>query len=449
MAVALERSAAQRLARFAAGLSLADVPADVIDAAKLHLLDALACALAADALGEQRAPVELVVAAGGAEEATLVGRAERVPAQAAALANGALAHALDFDDTHAESVAHISAVVGPVALACAEAYGRDGETMLAAFVAGAETTIRLGAAASGEFHERGLHPTSVCGVFGATATAASLIGLDAGATADALGLAGSRAAGVLASLAEGVPVKPLHAGWAARDGVECARLAALGARGPRGVLEGHLGLFEALLGDGHAEALNAQVSDLGARWETPRIGFKPMPVCHFMHGVLEGAASLDVGAPSGIEEIEVAIDGAGVGLVLEPAAEKGRPVGSYDARFDLPWCVGAVLADGALTLAALRSPSDHAVALELASKVTYSVLADGDRSQFGGSIAVALRDGRRMEAVVSHPLGTTGAPMGADEVRAKARANAGGRAKALIAAVDSLDLHALRGAIVG
>ena len=140
-------------------------------------------------------------------------------------------------------------------------------------------------AASGAFHARGFHPTSVCGVFGATAAAARLAGLDAETTTSALGLAGSMSSGLMAYLNDGTPTKPVHAGWAAQAGVLAARLAAHGAEGPAGVLDGRFGVFHAFVDDDEP-SLAEQLDDLGSRWETLRVSYKPYPACHFMHGSL-------------------------------------------------------------------------------------------------------------------------------------------------------------------
>ena len=104
---------------------------------------------------------------GGTPEATVIGLEERLPAPNAAFANAMLCHGLDFDDTHGESVAHVSTVVSPAAMALAEARGAAGADLLAAIVAGNEIVTRVGMAAPGAFHARGFHPTAICGIFGA------------------------------------------------------------------------------------------------------------------------------------------------------------------------------------------------------------------------------------------------------------------------------------------
>ncbi|HEX6391120.1 MAG TPA: MmgE/PrpD family protein, partial [Solirubrobacteraceae bacterium] len=159
-------TAAQQIAAWAAALRPDDVPAGVRVAAELHALDAAGCALAAHGLGEGGAVRALAEEEAGAPQATALGVAAKVPAATAALVNGTLAHALDFDDTHDEAVCHVSAVVTPAALAAGEAANAAPADVLTAIVAGNEVVCRIGQAAKHGFHARGFHPTSVCGVFG-------------------------------------------------------------------------------------------------------------------------------------------------------------------------------------------------------------------------------------------------------------------------------------------
>ena len=183
----------------------------------------------------------------------MIGGEERCPAPAAALVNGTLAHALDFDDTHLPSVLHPSASVVPAALAVAEARGRSGAEALHAIAVGIEINVRLGSAGYDAtqrvnlFFERGLHATSICGALAAAGAAALLLGLDAAGVADAIGIAASMGAGLLEANRTGGTVKRVHCGWAAHAGVCAAELARSGLTGPPTVLEGRFGFFAGLL----------------------------------------------------------------------------------------------------------------------------------------------------------------------------------------------------------
>lgn len=436
-------TAAERLAAFAVVLRDGDVPAAVRERAVLHVLDAVGCAYAASALGEGGEARAVVQAQGGTPEASLIGARTRAPATGAALANGTLMHALDFDDTHPPSICHITAVVAPAALAVAEATGATGRELVTAYVAGCEAVARIGAAADGEFHRRGFHATGVCGVFGATIAAARLLSLDAGATTRALGIAGSFAPGLLEFLGDGSSTKRLHAGGAARAGVEAALLAAAGATGPAGVIDGRYGLFATHLGDPRAAAVAVQLDDLGSRWETGSMAIKPYPCCHFMHGALEALASLDLRAAE-VAGIGVRVADAGVGLILEPAAAKPRPRTPYDAKFSLPFTAGALLVHGRVGVATFTPAGiDDEAAVAVAGRMTYEAVPLAQMANgFGGSVEVRTADGRTLQAVVDHPRGSLAAPMTADDVRAKFRDNAS-------LALSSDAVLALEAAILG
>ncbi|CAB4878715.1 unannotated protein [freshwater metagenome] len=455
-------TSAQQLAAFAAGLSDAGLPADVSEQALLHLLETLGCGLAALALGEVTFVLSAAIEAGGTGPATAIGSRDGLPAAGAALVNGTLFHALDFDDTHPDSVVHVSAAVVAAALAAGEAAGSSGAGLVRALVIGNETSARIGMAAGGRFHARGFHPTGVCGVFGATAAAASLRGLDEERFTHALGIAGSMAGGLFEFLADGTKTKPLHPGWAAHAALMAVGLAAHGATGPATVLEGSRGFFAAYL-HGEDHDLEAQLADLGARWETPQMAFKPYPACHYIHAPLDALASLmrDHGlGPQDVEGIVALSDETGVGLVLHPLADKLRPRTAYDAKFSLPYCLGAMLVHGRVNVGSFTAEAiaDPAV-LELAARVTYEqkdYAAAPDA--FPGGVRVTTRDGRTLEAELRHQRGGAQNPMAAAEIIAKFEAGAelalpGERVAELRDAVRGLDngpdlraLAVLRGA---
>src|SRR5712691_5485632 len=225
-------TAADRLAEFTTSLAYERIPADVVRAAKLHVLDTLGCGLAAHALGVATEGRAAMAELGGEPQASVIGLDGALPAPNAAFANAMLCHGLDFDDTHSDSVSHVSVVVCPASLAVAEAIGASGRDLLTAIVAGNEIVTRVGMAASGLFHKRGFHPTAICGIFGAAAAASRLFGSDAPTAASALGIAGSFAGGLFAYLDDATATKPLHPAWAAHGAVLAARLAGLGAEGP-------------------------------------------------------------------------------------------------------------------------------------------------------------------------------------------------------------------------
>lgn len=419
---------AERLAAFVTSCADGDIPAAVIEAERLHVLDSVGCGLAAFALDE--APFILASAAETDTNGpcTAIGMADGATPDTAALVNGTLIHALDFDDTHPDSVVHVSAAVVAAGLAAAEVAGSSAGALLGALVLGNETSIRLGMAAGGRFHARGFHPTGVCGVFGATVTAARLRGLDAAQTANALGIAGSMAGGLLEFLADGAKTKPLHPGWAAHAALSAVRLAAHGATGPTTIFDGARGFFGAYL-HGETATVAEQMADLGERWETPDIAFKPYPACHYTHAPIDALARVmdEHGIRAGdVESIVALSDETGVGLVLAPLHDKLRPRTVYDAKFSLPYCLGAQLAHGRVEVGSFTPQAiAEADVLDLAARVTYEQKAYAPAPDaFPGGVRVSTRDGRTLEAELRHQRGGSENPMSRQDVVDKFRGNA-------------------------
>ena len=423
MAATSKESVSTRFAEFAAGFGGVEIPAAVRHEAKLHILDALGCAVAACGSGEQAPAAGVLERRSRSGACSVIGRGNRVDPLWAAFGNAVLVQAMDYDDTHAEAVCHVSSVVTPTMLAVTEEHGGSGADALGRYVLGAEVTARIGAASEADFISRGIHPTSVCGVFGAAALAGSAMGLAAEQIADALGIAGSHAAGILVCLSEGVEAKPLHAGGAARNGIFSAELAAAGGRGPRNVFEGPAGLFQAFTGDDHLEQLELRLADLGERWMTAEIAVKAMPVCHYQQGALEAARGIGVAA-SDIESVELGIDPAGIPIVLEPLAEKVAPVSTYQARFSLPYCTAVTLVEGQIDIGNLTGAVGDPEVERLAASVSGFALAPGDRGDFAGEVILRLKSGATKTARVDHPMGTPVRPMGDADVLAKYRENA-------------------------
>lgn len=435
---------AERLARFAVSLRYETLPPDVVDSVRLRLLDTLGLALAGSRADFAPPLLEVVRGEGGA--CTVLGTSHTAPAPLAILVNGALAHGLDFDDTHAASITHASAVVLPTVLAVAEARGLHGRAAIVAAVAGYEAITRLGMAASGAFHDRGWHATAVCGPFAAALAAGHGAGLEAGRLVAALGIAGSCASGIMEFLEDGSWVKRLHPGWAGHAGAVAASLAAGGFTGPATVLEGRFGFYATFLGkapDG------APFDTLGREWETPRIAFKPYPCCHYNHAYLDCALEIRTAhalRPEDIESIECRVPAGEVPIVCEPAAGKARPGTAYEAQFSLPFCVAAALVDGGVGIETFSPPrlGDPRI-LALAARVRYTVDADSRfPSVFPGWLRVRLTDGRTVEARAADGRGGPSRPLPQEAIVQKFRANAGralppSRVAELEAAVLDLD----------
>ncbi len=262
-------------------LSLAartDLPPDARATARLSLFDWMVCGLAGvDEPVAQK--VRATLAGEGGHPVAAVMGAARLPARAAAMANGTTSHALDYDDTHFAHVGHLSVGIYPAALAAGEEVGASAAAVADAFLVGAESAIRVGLHLGRAHYDRGFHQTATAGAFGATVAAARLYGLTPAQTRAALGLCATRASGLKGQF--GTMGKPLNAGIAASNGIECAAFARAGLTSADDGLEGAQGFIPT-----HADAPDptAAYSD---RFLFPDIRYKLHACCHGTHAMIE------------------------------------------------------------------------------------------------------------------------------------------------------------------
>lgn len=439
---------AQTLARWSAHLAFAAIPPEVVADIRLRILDSLGIQLASHTLPSTRAAISLVQRWGGRPEASIPGLAERLPAPAAALAAGVMAHSFDFDDTHSPTLIHISACMVPAVLAVGERAGLSGQELITCAAAGYEVALNLGLASPGKFHDHGLHSTSIFGTFGAAAAAARALRLSEEQTVWAFGIAGSQAAGLLQSLVDGTWAKLFNCGWAAHSGLVAAELAALGFTGPPAVFEGRFGVYPAHLRPDEFDLTRA-TAGLGQTWQTPGISFKLYPACHHLHSFLDAVADLKqrhAVDPAAITEVVCLVAPEQVQIICEPWVEKLQPTTEYSARFSLPYAIAAgfCLPDqgvDAYTPDLAREP--HLAAL--ASKVRYELRPSPDFPRvLPADIRVTLADGRSLTASRRNCRGPYGDPIRAADIERKFRANAGrllpaSRVEAIIDAVAELE----------
>src|SRR4051794_34396915 len=317
------------LADQARALRPADIPETVRGWARQCVLDAVGCTLA----GASDPLVTILLAEmreqGGAAAATILGRADRLPAASATLVNGAASHALDFDDVNLAMPAHPSVAILPALLALAEETGSSGADVLTAFVAGYELQCRIGRTiAPGHYDGLGFHATATVGSFGSAAACAHLLGLGAEPFAMALGIAGTQAAGLKSMF--GTMCKPLHAGKAAYHGLMAAKLAARGFTSRTDVVECGQGFARTHSPDFNPErAFDAPPNG----WYVCNNLFKYHASCYMTHAPIEAARKLREQhgiAASDVERIDVQIDEACDRICNIPAPRTG-----LEAKFSL------------------------------------------------------------------------------------------------------------------
>jgi 2-methylcitrate dehydratase PrpD len=417
-----DSSEARRIATFALGLQLSDIPAAVRETAKEHFLDAFGTAIAASGFDFGRVTLEGVRGLGSADEATAIGSGVRLPAPSAALVNGVLAHGLDFDDTHITGVYHASAHALAASLAAGEAQGADGGEVLAAFIAAIEVGCRLSIPVAPELLRRSYHPTGVCGTFAAALAAGRLQGVDHGTLVNALGLCGSQASGILEVGTSWL--KRLHPGWSAHSAVVAVALARAGFQGPPTVFEGPRGFYVTHTGSVPEQS---PTMALGGHWETSAIALKPYPCCHLLHAFVDAALELrGQFDPADIERIDCPLTADMHPSVARPREDCIRPANPYRALFSVAYVVALGLVRGRVDLAAFYDePLDAPEVLSVAAKVwcTEDPLSDYP-AHFPGEVVVHLKDGRVLRSRKCASLGTPDVPLAREAIIAKFMANA-------------------------
>ncbi len=386
-----------QLARYAAGLRYEDLPAEVIAAARDCIIDTVAACICGSALPWSRIVIDYAERTGPGGTSRILGRGSAVQAPAAALANGALAHAFELDAlTRPGAGAHPGATVLPPALAVAQQAGvkAGGKDLIAAFVAGNEVMIRIGRATGHTNEARGFHAPGTTGPFGAAVACGRLLGLDPGQMTNALGIAGSLAGGLLEfAKGDGGMVKRLHLGRASEAGVLAASLADAGFTGPRTVIEGEFGFLRVFCTEFDEAELT---KGLGRDYVTLSTVLKRYPVHATAHAAVRAVRDLQAEhrfAGGDVEGITV----TGTRRMLERHAI-AEPADLMLAQYSIPFCVALALFREArdpesYDERALADPQIRA----LTRRAQLVPEEDGSHGAMGSTVTVALADGRHFE----------------------------------------------------
>jgi 2-methylcitrate dehydratase PrpD len=424
------------LAAWAARVRFEDLPADVVEATKLRVMDVIGLSLAGAETPFGKSTRDAAVAMSPPGPCRILGFGDPVGVTAAAFANGALSQALEYDDTHNESIVHMSSPAVAAALALSEftavnerVTGRD---LITAVALGNEISCRVGSVSSGELHKRGFHPTGLFATFGAAYLAAKLLGLDAEAMARAAGIAGSFASGLLECWVDGTQTKFLHPGWSAQSGITAAILARSGVTGPAQVFEGRWGLFASHVQDANAHRDFARIdANLGSHWESRNSSFKPFPSAHVIHPYISAAIRLKKKhnlQTDDIASVDCPVTGFIVSIVCEPISEKYAPASDSHGRVSLQYSVAEALHAGELGKHAYSDQSRrNPEILGLARKIRYHVDPNyPGPGRFKGAVKVTMKSGTQFEEVEEYNRGSAENPMTYAELHAKFDENASG-----------------------
>ena len=375
------------LAERAASVRLRELPEDVAERARHALLDWFAVTLAGSEEPAPRIVFEAVSDVAGESGCTVVGRTLRLPAREAALVNGTASHALDFDDVNMRSVCHVSAALLGALLALGEQRDVSGGELVAAYVAGYETACRVAAAIGPEPYLRGSHTTATAGAFGAAAGCSRLIGLDAAATAHALGIATSGAAGLKRSF--GTMTKPLHAGRACETGVLAAELAARGFTSGAEAIEGEQG-FAAI--SGVACDAPAALAEPPAGWHLRENLFKFHAACYFAHSAIEGVLALR--RRHGVTADRVSAIRLHLGEAERGACTIPAPASGLEVKFSIAHLAAmALLGRDTTRIGDGAAGDDEAVAVRKRVELT-----EAREGATGTRVELVLADGTVLEA---------------------------------------------------
>ena len=341
------RGAGVTLANFIAATSSTDVAAQNHEA-KRSILNFFATALGSACDPAVTSALRALAPFSGAATSAIVGRPERLDALGAAFVNAISANLLDFDDTHLDTIIHPAAPVAAPVLALAQARGFSGRDAVTAFILGVEVECRIGNAVSPRHYARGWHITSTCGVFGAAAACAKLLGLSADGIANAIGIAASQSAGIVENLP--TAAKNVSVGNAARNGLFAALLAAEGFDASAHAIEGPLGWARAM---GDEPDLERLVGGLGDSWEIAKNTYKPYPAGIVFHAVIDACFKLRMRLNRRIDTIEsITVRGSALLLARGDRAVRGE----RDARVSIHHCAACALLLGATGVPEFAEP---------------------------------------------------------------------------------------------
>jgi 2-methylcitrate dehydratase PrpD len=420
------------VAEFIVNTRVGDLPADVVELGKKHILDGLGLALSGSvAKSGELVRHHLNDLNLGEGASTVIGGGRKVAPRFAAFANGVGIHADDYDDTQLAVakdrvyglLTHPTAPALPAALAVAELMNAPGRDFMLAYHLGVEVECKIAEAIAPRHYQTGFHATSTCGTFAAAAAGAKLLGLDVAATQRALSIAGSQSAGLRENF--GTMTKPFHAGHASECGVAAAQFASYGWTATGRILEAPRGFFAAAGGGYDPDAIFGK---LGSPWTftTPGISIKPHPSGSLTHpGMTEMLRLIHA---NGIRARDVKHVRVGTNSNMPNALIHHRPKDELQAKFSMEFCMAILLLDGR---AGLNEFTDAAVEREdvraMIERVDFVVDAQAEAAGYHlmtTLVDIDLVDGRRISGRADFGKGSPAFPMSFDDVAYKFHENA-------------------------
>lgn len=399
------------LAEYIHNTTYADIPKEIHRFVKLCILDWIGVTL-----GGSREPVsdillDLIDIVGGNKHATILGKGVKTNLLLAALANGTMSHALDFDDTLKDSGIHPSVCLAPAALSVAEYKKASGKDLITAFVIGFEIAARIGLSAGSGHYDHGWHATSTIGRFSATASAAKLLGLSPEQIVNALGITGTQMSGLREVF--GTMSKPFHAGKAAMDGVLSAALARRNFDSSHEIFEGRFGLKNVYAP--HADT-NQILAGLGTEYHIKKVAFKPYASALATHSTIQAIETIkkeDKITAKEVQHIQIEF-----GELPFSVVNRKNPQKMLEGKFSVYHCAALAFIKGRVTrdmftIEALSEPDI------IAFRDKVSVLLNPNLTQFETIITVTTHQGKTVKKHIQEPKGSPEVPLTFFEIKGK------------------------------
>jgi len=403
------------LAEFVSRCAYDTIPGNVRTLAKQCLLDWLGSTIRGGIEKPAQIFDDVASSEGGNPRATAVPKFRKTSASWAAQINAAASHTVEMDDLHPTSVLHPAAPIISAAVALGEAVNANGKELIEAIVAGYEIGIRAGEAA-GRTHYTLWHTTATCGTFGAAAAAARLLKLSPEHIVEALGSAGTQAAGLWQFLEDGAMSKQLHPAHAATAGILSAELALGGFTSAKKIFEGSRGFLAAMSDDANSKALTV---GLGETYRITTNSFKKHASCRHTHSAIDAALKLrneNRVYREAVHHMEVRIYPAGYDLL-----HGVQPTTAYSAKFCLPFTVAAAIARGRVSLAEfddLGAPDIQTMMVRI-SVTPEPELAREYPEKWPAQVIATLESGESVSATVEYPKGDAKNPLTPQELEEK------------------------------
>jgi len=410
----------RELAKFVAEKEYEEIPKEVIEQAKLLIIDALGCGLGGFTQASKEANwiLELVREQGGNEEATVFCDGFRTSAANAALANSTIVHTIDFDDTHMASLSHLGSSVVPAIFAMGERVKASGPEIIAAFILGFEVAARVGQSVMPS-HYRFWHPTGTVGLFAAAAAAGKILNFNSRKMEIAIGHAADQTAGLRYGVDKGDFSKSLHPGFAAMKGILLALLVEKGATGPVGILEYPTGFCRAYCSE--EPDFESIVAGLGSEYKIMEDGIKAYPTILCSHSPIQATLKIiekEGLKPADIEEIHV----------RENELAKGQgcnysPETVLASRLSVPFCLALAVSERKVSLSQFTDKKLHESKIK---KIMNKVKIEGDPElnkrypdTIAAFVAVKTKEGKVFKESVIYPKGHPKNKMSREEVKDK------------------------------